>query len=180
MTTRGWSWKWAVALAAAVTLAGCEHAEAVYPNKDRKGENPTYRAPGEEPKRESIFGEGGLTILGGKKKAEDGGAGGIGVNSLLWRAALDTIAFMPLSSADPFGGVIITDWHTPQESPGERFKLNIYILSRALRADGLKVSAFRQIRGGTGEWVEAPIAIGPDVENAILTRARQLRMASEK
>ena len=131
-------------------------------------------------KQESVFGEGGLNIFnlgGGKKSAETGGAG-IGVNSFLWRASLDTIKFMPLSSADPFGGVIITDWHTLPEAPAERFKMNVYILSRQLRADGIRVAVFRQSKNGNGRWDDS--SVKPDtatnLENEILTRARQLRL----
>lgn len=92
---------------------------------------------GRPKERETIFGEGGL--FGGSKSLKDGeGGGGIGVNSYLWRASLDTLSFMPLSSADPFGGVIITDWYSPAESPGERFKVTVYILDRRLRADGIR------------------------------------------
>ena len=85
---------------------------------------------------------------------------------------------MPLVSADPFGGVIITDWYTPPQTPDERFKVNIYILGRALRADGVRASVFRQTNQG-GTWADAPVALntGTDLENAILTRARQLRMS---
>ncbi len=131
--------------------------------------------------RETIFGEGG--ILGGSEKdLKDGqGGGGIGVNSYLWRASLDTLSFMPLSSADPFGGVIITDWYTPPESPGERFKVTVYILDRRLRADGLRVSAFKQNLDTTNNWI--PVELTPktttNLENAILKRARELRIARE-
>ncbi|MEO5372944.1 MAG: DUF3576 domain-containing protein [Alphaproteobacteria bacterium] len=185
---KGFTWRWravarGVAAAALLGLGACEYAKAVYPERDSKRDSsPTYRAPGEEPKRETIFGEGGIGGLFGTGKVKPGeGGGGIGVNSLLWRAALDTIAFMPLSSADPFGGVIITDWYAPADSPNERFKVNIYILSKTLRADALRVSAFRQIRSGTGaEWAEAPVDVATDLENAILTRARQLRMATSE
>jgi hypothetical protein len=125
-----------------------------------------------------IFGSDGLVLFGGGRQNQDNGGGGIGVNSFLWRASLDAISFMPLSSADPFGGVIITDWYPPPEAPNERFKLNIIIIGRQLRADALKVSAFRQHRDGSGQWVDA--AVDPktaiDLENAILTRARQIRI----
>ena len=67
-----------------------------------------------------------------------GGGPGIGVNSFLWHASLDTVSFMPLASADPFGGTIITDWYSPPASPNERFKVNIFILGRELRADGVQ------------------------------------------
>jgi len=59
------------------------------------------------------------------------------VNGYLWRASLDTLAFMPLASADPYGGVIITDWYVNPERPEERFKCTVYILDSRLRADGL-------------------------------------------
>lgn len=108
---------------------------------------------------------------GGKKEA------GIGVNSFLWRASLDTLSFMPLASVDPFGGVIITDWYANPDVPNERFKMTVYILDRRLRADGVKVAVFRQVEG-RGGWSDAPS--NPDtavkLENAILTRARQLRV----
>ncbi len=102
------------------------------------------------------------------------------MNGYLWRATLDTIAFMPLSSADPFGGVIITDWYTPPETPGERFKMSVYILGRELRADGVKVAVFRQRNSGNGAWIDTAIGKGTatNLENQILTRARQLRIAS--
>ena len=103
----------------------------------------------------------------------------IGVNGYLWRASLDTLAFMPLASADPYGGVIITDWYASPEVPDERFKATVYILDTRLRADGLNVTLFKQV-AANGAWVDA--APSPqtetDLENAILTRARQLRLAN--
>jgi len=137
---------------------------------------PNPEAP-ENQKRETIFGQDGLTLGGERGRKDDSGSGGIGVNSFLWRATLDTISFMPINSADPFGGVIITDWHSPVETPDERFKMNIYILGRALRADGVRVSVFKQGRDASGQWNEAPVGenTSTDIENAILTRARQLR-----
>lgn len=103
----------------------------------------------------------------------------LGVNSYLWHASLDTLAFMPLHSADPFGGVIITDWYSAPESPNERIKVTVYILDRRLRADGIKLAVFRQIQAN-GNWQDA--AVNPDtatkLEDAILTRARELRLAA--
>lgn len=108
--------------------------------------------------------------------APESASSDIGVNSFLWRASLDTIASMPVNSADPFGGVIITDWHAQPAAPSERFKLNIYILGRALRADGVRVAVFRQVLSAVG-WQDAPVpsTTGSSIEDAILTRARQLR-----
>ena len=150
--------------------------DTAYPDDDnRKQTGDAYKDPG------SIFGEGGLVLFGGGGDAASAGApdgGGIGVNSFLWRATLDTVAFMPLASADPFGGVIITDWYSPPQSPDERFKVNVLILSRDLRADGVRATVFKQ-RRIEGQWTDEPVdkATAIQLENAILTRARELRIA---
>lgn len=125
---------------------------------------------------DTIFGKGGISLFGDSDDSNDGG-GTLGVNSFLWRATLDTIAFMPVSTADPFGGVILTDWHSSQEAPNERFKLNVYILGRTLRADGVRVAVFSQVQDPTGTWRDSavPEQTGTQIEDAILTRARQLR-----
>ncbi|HEX3366290.1 MAG TPA: DUF3576 domain-containing protein [Phenylobacterium sp.] len=106
----------------------------------------------------------------------------IGVNGYLWRATLDTLSFMPLASADPYGGVIITDWYMNPEKPDERFKITVYILDARLRADGLNVAVFKQNRDASGQWIDAPSAsqTETDFENAILTKARQLRLSNLK
>jgi hypothetical protein len=105
---------------------------------------------------------------------------GIGVNSYLWRASLDTLAFMPLASADPYGGVINTDWYANPERPNERFKVTVYILDTRLRADGLTVTVFKQLKGADGAWVDSETSAqtAVDFENAILTKARQLRLSN--
>jgi hypothetical protein len=104
------------------------------------------------------------------------------VNSYLWRATLDTLAFMPLASADPYGGVIITDWYVNQEKPDERFKCTVYILDTRLRGDALKVTVFKQVSNGAGGWVDSQASdqTAVDIENAILTKARQLRLSNLK
>ena len=103
----------------------------------------------------------------------------VGVNSYLWHASLDTLSFMPLASADPFGGVIITDWYSSPSDLNERLKVTIYILDRRLRADGIRIAVFRQTRSNEG-WVDAPVNAETSVklEDAILTRARELRLAT--
>lgn len=120
---------------------------------------------------------GGIPLFGGGGGSSRQEAG-IGVNSFLWRASLDTLNFMPLASADPFGGVIITDWYQDPKAQGERFKVTVYILDKRLRADGVKVAVFRQNRSEAGEWVDAAVNDGTavQIENAILVRARQLRI----
>ena len=104
----------------------------------------------------------------------------IGVNSYLWRATLDVLSFMPLQSADPYGGTVITDWYINPEKPSERFKATVYILDSRLRADGLNVTVFKEVSNGAGGWAPAPTAdqTSTDIENSILTKARQLRLSN--
>jgi hypothetical protein len=157
-------------------ISACEKykGEAKYPS----GMDRTTTGGDIYGQREGVFGKGGLNILGGKDEAKNDGSTGIGVNSYLWRASLDTVSFMPLASADPFGGVIITDWYEAEEKPNERFKVNIFILDKQLRSNGVKVKVFRQLMKGS-KWVDTQVSdnTGPQMEDAILTRARQLRVA---
>jgi Domain of unknown function (DUF3576) len=160
---------------AAVGLVGCTtptvEAPEIRPNTQRERMRNQYG---------TITGQDGFVLFSNRPSDEAEGTGpGIAVNPYLWRASLETIDFMPLTQADPFGGVIITDWHSPPETPNERFKLNVYILGRALRSDGVKVTVFRQT-GGEAGWQDAPAdpKTATDIEDAILTRARELRVAS--
>jgi len=175
-----------IAALAVLTLSGCGlfsgdtdlGGEAKYPTGEKRnatagGQNDIY---GEAP---SIFGKDGMLSFG-KKSGDDGtGQNGIGVNSYLWRAALDTVSFMPLASADPFGGVILTDWYTPEATPNERLKLNVFILDKQLRSDGIQVKVFRQTRAKGGPWKDTATAdnTARQLEDTILTRARQMRVA---
>ena len=126
-------------------------------------------------------------LLGGcasKSKARSStqaAAPNLGVNSYLWRATLETLDFMPLDQVDTFGGVIITDWYSNPQVPTERFKATVYILDTNLRADGLKVSVFKQARTTGGGWQDANVDgdTARQIENSILTRARQLFIATE-
>lgn len=114
-----------------------------------------------------------------ESSAEETGA--IGVNAYLWRATLDTLSFMPLSSADPYGGVVITDWYSNPAKADERLKATVYILDTRLRADGISAAVFRETLVN-GAWVSA--AVSPDtnvaLENAILAKARQLRLGGSQ
>ena len=126
---------------------------------------------------------GALAACGGRLTHPLGGghppvaqAPAIGVNAYLWRATLDTLAFMPLASADPWGGTVLTDWYSDPQKPGERFKATVYILSRDLRSDGIRVNIYRQVLQN-GQWVDATVAdstVG-DIENKVLARARHMR-----
>ena len=160
----------AVLLMVGLALGACT------PNKEFREDYSDPRTYGAG-NRGSILGDSGPLISIGRGRSGEGDQGGaLGVNAYLWRGALETLSFMPLISADPFGGVIITDWYQPPAAGGERFKATAYILGRALRADGVRVSVFRQVLQG-GQWVDAPVSAtaAGELENKVLTRARDLR-----
>jgi hypothetical protein len=171
------------ALVAVLAVAACS-SDGVKPNPTPANYQGLGSGSAGDPTAQRLGGEDSGIIFGlGKGNREQGSGGGsggmgsgLGVNAFLWRGALDTIAFMPLASADPFGGVIITDWYTPPGTSGERFKATIYILSRDLRSDGVRVNIFRQVLQN-GQWVDSPVseATVGDIENKVLARARRMR-----
>lgn len=156
----------------ALSLAACSDDGV------KVGPSPELGPSRERTPTQSVFGERGLSFGGGSGQNQDLGEGAVlGVNAYLWRASLDTVSFMPITSADPFGGTIVTDWYTDPRDPSSRYKLNVYILGRELRSDGIKVSVFRQVQG-RGGWSDSPPppTMGTALEDTILTKARQLRI----
>src|SRR5262249_53473964 len=146
----------ALTLAVGLSLSACGHDPNRASGQSRINEGQTQ-------------GTGFLGWFGSDRDGERRGSGGeaetrIGVKSFLWRASLDTLSFMPLASADPFGGVIITDWYADPAVPGERFKATVYILDTRLRADALNVSIFKQVQTN-GAWADA--AVTPETESQI-------------
>ena len=164
-----------LALGVVLALPAC----AMFSSDTAKVGAPATAEQAKKEKIGSISGDkNGFVLFGGKKKQGAGeGAGGIGVNAYLWKASIQTISFMPINSADPFGGVIVTDWYSAPEAPNERLKLNVFIMDQELRSDGVRVSVFKQVRQGT-TWQDAPVAkeTPRGLEDAILTKARQLRV----
>lgn len=119
-------------------------------------------------------------LLGGTLGSGEAQAGAqLPVNKHIWRSSIETLAFLPLASTDPYGGVIVTDWGAAANAPGERFKVTAFISSAEFKPQSLRVVVNRQRRAQNGEWEAA--VVSPDtarqLEDAILTRARQLRAA---
>jgi hypothetical protein len=127
----------------------------------------------------AVFGSSTASSAGSGSAAAPEETGGIGVNAYLWRATLDTLKFMPISSADPWGGAVLTDWYANPEKPDERFKVTVYILDTRLRADGVSANVFKE-QMVNGAWTTAPVSgdTTAAIENAILARARELRLSS--
>ena len=130
-----------------------------------------------------MLGKGGLSVDGilGTKNNREGSTSNISmpVNIYLWRGALETINFMPLSSADPIGGTIITDWYSTSDNQTERCKLNIFISGKSLNTENLKVTSFCQ-EFNNQIWVNKKIEKenNKKIENAILNKAKKLRLQS--
>lgn len=126
------------------------------------------------PQQQGTQGADGYTHFGTPLQ---GGGVAPAVNTFLWRAALETVSFMPLASADSTGGVLITDWYSPPETPNERFKVNVFVTSRQLRPDALRAVVFRQTKNPQGAWVDATVEpnTARGLEDTILARGRQLR-----
>lgn len=164
------------ALIIALTLSACGKdgikSEAKYPTgNDRNLSDNIYEEP------ETIFGDSSLFSFGKKDKKKVQVDNGLEINSYLWRASLDTISFMPLASADPFGGVIITEWYQPPATPDERFKANIFIVGRELRTNGLTAKVFRQKKvNDVWQNIDPSPQTNKKLEDTILTRARALRV----
>jgi hypothetical protein len=150
-----------------LVLAGCDlGGEANYPVARQKHQGaPHYQQSA------SVFGAGG--VEGSISVAQ---SGRVGVDNRLWRAALETVSFMPLVSADATSGVVITDWYSAPNAPNQRQKVNVYVLGRELRAESVRVSVFRQQRGSDGSWADSPAAgdVATEFENEILTRAQRI------
>ena len=129
-----------------------------------------------------LLGKGGLSfgdILNQDNNNSNTSTISMSVNPFLWKGALETIDFMPLSSADQIGGTIITDWYSTTDNPNERCKLNIFISGKKLNTENLKVTSFCQ-EFKNQIWVNKKIDIENNIkiENAILNKAKKLRLQS--
>jgi len=158
-----------VVLAAGLTLAGCS-TESRYTEDASLNDNEVLAAKG------STAPQGQRRQFAAASNAA-GNPNGIQVNGFLWRAALDTVSFMPINTSDPYGGAILTDWYSPDGVDNERFKLNVLVQGEQIRSDGVRVRVFKQQRGADGDWVDAEPDTNTalDLENLILSRARDLR-----
>ncbi|MDP2086119.1 MAG: DUF3576 domain-containing protein [Gemmobacter sp.] len=113
------------------------------------------------------------SVLGDLFRARRESDVGTNVNRYLWNASLDALSFLPVETVDPFTGVIATGYGTPPGG-GRAYRATIYISDPALDARSLKVAI--QTRGGGPVSAQTVRA----VEDAILTRARELRVRDSR
>jgi len=160
-----------------VAVAGCSLADSA--RVEKGGEQYEYLRnadrDGWDPDNGTIF-SGENSLLAGLRSNPDENR--LPVNKYLWRASLDTLSFLPLASIDTFSGVIATDWGTVAGSANERVRVTAYVRDAELTATALDVSVFRETLTPTGVWQSAAVnpAMTSRLEDAILTRARQLRI----
>ena len=170
-----------LSLALAACVASPPAEQAGQPAGAQPAAAETQKAASSEP--EEIDTEATIwTVLGLAKKEsvkDPGPQTGRTVSPILWQAAHDTLDFVKYASEDPLTGSIVTDWYSPPGNLNVRYRVNVFILSRALHSDSLTVTVDRQQRSADGQWAETTIArqVETDLENAILSRARQLKRA---
>jgi len=162
--------------ATAALLAGCGATQRM--GDSMSGSSGGVRnAPRQEPERDAA----GREIYDGKVRQStvwdlfnnnDDPNTTVAVNKYIWKASLEVLNFMPIQSVDPFTGVIVMGYGTPPGG-GRAYRATVYVQDPALDARSLKVAL--QSRGGSvsADTVRA-------VEDAILTRARQLRIQDSK
>ena len=76
--------------------------------------------------------------------SQRGGVFDFASSNELWRASLDVIDFMPLSSVNYSGGIIITDWYSTNENFNESIKISIRFLTNEIRTDSLDIKVFNK------------------------------------
>ena len=104
----------------------------------------------------------------------------LSINPYLWQASLDILSStMPLASVDSNSGIIISDWYNIKGKQNERIKISVLVNSQELRADGIKVSIFKQILRANS-WSNANInpKIITNIERKILQKAGELSNTS--
>jgi len=161
-------------LLGALALAGCESSGST------RAYTGTVANPG-GPKATEAYRPGGQRADYVQNSETGQRTATVQVNRFAWRASLDTIAFMPLASSDPYGGAIATDWYTARANPNERLRVNILVSGPELRGDTVRVTVFRQERkGGRGDWANVSVdpSVAQNLENVIIQRARELRQSA--
>ena len=130
----------------------------------------------------SLLGNNGMDVLFGGGDNEDSNRNGFAsvgmpINPYLWSATLETLNFIPLSSADPIGGTILTDWYSSEINENERCKVNVFISGAELKTQNLRVTTFCEIFKNN-KWlgVKTNVQDNIDLENAILNKAKKLKL----
>lgn len=123
----------------------------------------------------SLLGDGGFNLFGNGKKGAVSDSPT--ANPYLWRAGLEALRFLPLASADVRGGVVVSDWYTFSDLPGQRFKVSLFVKSTELKAEALEVTVHCQ-KGTQSPMIRDDIK-AKKIEDIIIKRARSLYIESK-
>ena len=125
-----------------------------------------------------LFGKDSINLFDTNKEQGGGFATvGMPINPYLWSASLETLSFIPLSSADPFGGTIFTDWYSTEANENERCKINIFISGAELKTQNLRAASFCEVfKNNKWVGVKTNNQDNIDLENAILNKAKKLKL----
>ena len=148
----------------------------IYKRSDVK-DNPVNDAD----KRQKNIDEGrGFTLGGlGKKKS---GKFDFASSNEMWRATIETLDFVPLSSADYGGGIIISDWYSNEENSTESYKITVVFLSNEIRADGIDVKIHKKKcnNNNSCKVVEQTSSLNTEIKLAILKKAAKMKTEDRK
>lgn len=166
--------RFGVLILSLILLAGCQSEEMKRrtEEKERQANSSIFGGERGINLTKLMRGEGGI----GGSSRDNGGGAALKANKFLWRGSLQTLSFLPIKHADPASGFIQTEWYA--SSPDERLRIEAFILGPELQTESLVVAIHSQIATGEG-WQSVPTAERTTraVENAILLKARQLKVA---
>ena len=116
-------------------------------------------------------------------KGERGGTFDFASSNELWRASLDVVDFMPLSSVNYSGGIIITDWYSMEQNPNESIKISIRFLTNEIRSDALEVKIFNRKCSDTilnCKFTETDGILTAEIKKEILKKAAKYKSDQDK
>lgn len=161
-------------IALGVVISGCSGDSRL---QTSKAGAPLDRSDQQKLSFGSLLDDGGWTLFGGNKKGTASSESPT-ANPYLWRAGLESLRFLPLASADVRGGVVVSDWYTFPDRPGERFKISLFVKSSELRAEALEVTVHRQ-KGIQGAIIR-DYAKSKEIEDIVVQRARSMYIESKQ
>ncbi|MEK9567282.1 MAG: DUF3576 domain-containing protein [Flavobacteriaceae bacterium] len=102
--------------------------------------------------------------------------------NVMWRATLETLDFMPLTSVNYSGGLVLTDWYSSKLNSNESIKIEVRFLDNELKASSIKVNSFKKkcIENNNCKIVKSTEKFNSKIKNNILEKARVLKIASEQ
>jgi len=144
------------------------------------GDYPKSRVENEMDEMGSVLKGEGLVFRPGKTKSTATKSKIGNVNKYLYQATLEVLDFVPLTSADSVGGVIITEWYNPKGQPNTQLKINVFIKDEVISVEALDVKAYERSKINN-KWSEdyKESTIASILEDKIIRRARTLYQAEK-